>query len=101
ALRDEVGEFADPFWIEDGNGGLRFGTSRGQSRTRRSTSLRSRVEDGQGHTPAALAGDDPIGPRFHRASNAILAPGREPGDFGDGIERPFAQVVDADEKLLD
>ena len=82
ALRDEVGEFADPFRIEQ-----RF--------------ARGGIENGQRHTPAALAGDDPIGPRFHRAGDAIFAPRREPGDLGDRVERLLAQVVDPDEKLLD
>ena len=32
------------------------------------------IEDGQRNTPAALAGNDPIGPGFDRAGDAILAP---------------------------
>ena len=37
-------------------------------------------EHGDGHAPAALPGDTPVGPVFDHAEDALLAPGRRPAD---------------------
>ena len=82
ALRHEVGQFANPFRVEQ-----RFAVGG--------------IENGQWYAPAALTRDHPVGPRFHRAGDAIFAPGGEPVDLRDRVERSFAEVIDPDEKLLD
>ena len=62
ALRDEVGQFANPLRVEQR---LAVGG----------------IKDWQRHAPAALARDHPVGSRFHRAGDAIFAPLRDPGHF--------------------
>ena len=82
ALRNKVRQLANPRWIEDG------------------IACR-RIENRQWHAPAALARDHPVGPRFHRAGDAIFAPGRQPAHILDRGQRFGAQVIDADEELFD
>ena len=59
------------------------------------------IEDGQRHAPAALAANAPIGAGFHRAGDALEAPVGDPLRIVDRFERVGAEVVDADEELLD
>ena len=59
------------------------------------------VEDGQRHAPAALAADAPVGAGFHRAGDALEAPVGNPLGIVDCLYCIGAQVVDADEELLD
>ena len=59
------------------------------------------VENRQWHAPCALAGDAPIRPGLHGATNAVAAPVREPCGGIDFFEGLGADVFDADEELLD
>ncbi len=58
------------------------------------------VKHGQRHAPGALARDAPVRPRFHRAVDAVAAPGRNPLHLVDGAQRLGPQFVHADEELL-
>src|SRR4051812_46231404 len=55
AFRDEIGKFANYFRVENW-----FAVSRVKGRQR--------------HAPTALSRDDPVGPRFDRARDPVLAP---------------------------
>ena len=82
ALGDKVGEFANPIGVE--GGALVY------------------IEDRQGHAPAPLARDHPVGARFHGTGNAIFAPGRHPSYVVmNGIERFAADLIQADKELFD
>ena len=59
------------------------------------------VEHRQGHAPGALAADAPVRAAFDRAVDAVAAPGGQPVDRVDGLQRVLAEIVDADEELLD
>ena len=59
------------------------------------------VENRQWHAPCALAGDAPIRPGLHGATNTVATPVREPCGGIDFFEGLGADVFDADEELLD
>ncbi len=48
-------------------------------------------EDGDGDAPDALAGDAPVGAGGDHVRDAVLAPGRVPGDGGDFVEGALAE----------
>src|SRR5205823_8489430 len=52
------------------------------------------IRDGDGNSPAPLAGDAPVRTVLHHPADAILAPGGNPpsrgGDLVDGLERGLA-----------
>ncbi len=60
------------------------------------------IEDDDGHAPDALARDAPIGAGGDHVGDALFAPGGDPADLLDGVERALAEIVvlHADEPLL-
>src|SRR5256714_7582267 len=82
AFLDDVRQLPDNFWIED-----RFAFWR--------------IKNRQRYAPTALTRDHPIRPRFDRARDPVLAPGRNPFHAFDRGERIRAQIVDPDEELFD
>ena len=57
-------------------------------------------EDGQRHAPGALAGDAPVRPGFHRAVNAVAAPGGQPLHLVYFFQGLRAELVHGDEELF-
>src|SRR5436190_19279272 len=81
-LCDQIGEFEDPIGVK--GCALVY------------------IEDRQGHAPTSLARDYPVGARFYRTGNTILAPGRHPFYMVvNGIECFAADLVEADKELFD
>ena len=57
------------------------------------------VEHGDGQTPAALAGNAPVGPLTDHGAHALLAPGRQPADILAGTDGLLLEGVNGAEPL--
>ena len=83
AVRYEIGQLANYLRVENW-----FGLGR--------------VKDRQRNAPTALTRNDPVGTRFDRASDPILAPRRNPFHFVvNCFQRFAAEIVDPNKKLFD